>query len=351
MKIAVFYDWLNQFGGAERVLLNILKIYPDADLYTLVYNPLKARWLPDDIKIFPSLINKLPWSINNPITYTPFYDLALENFNFSQYNIVISTTSTIGHCLLTSPQTLFVTYFHNINRHLYNSPFNFYKKIDYIYSRRPDALLCNSQTVSRRIQDTYHLTPVIINPGIDTNFFKPHSNTKSEYYLVVSRLVEHKQIDIVVNAFKNISDKLVIVGQGRESNNLKNIAKNSTNIKFVDFVTDTQLLNYYQNCRALICPQLEDFGLSALEAQACGKPVIAFGRGGNTETIIDQKTGIFFDDQTSDSLSLAIKHFCEIQFNSRVIQQHALEFSDHRFMLNFKQTIDQLWQKHQTITS
>ena len=207
--------------------------------------------------------------------------------------------------------------------------------------------MCNSQTVSNRIKDTYQLTPIVINPGVNTSLFIPKSKSTSKYFLMVGRLVKHKKFEIVINAFKELPFKLVIIGRGRDADFFRKLAKNSSNIKFVSQVSDDSLVDYYQNCSALICPQLEDYGLSALEAQACGKPVIAYGRGGNTETIINGKTGIFFNEQTSDSLSIAIKQFSKIKINSRTIRQHALKFSDRHFMLNFKQTIDQLWQKHQ----
>lgn len=350
LRVAIFYDWLNQWGGAERVLLNILKIYPRADLFTIVYDPSAVKWLPPT-KVKPSFINKLPLARNNPIFYTPLYDIALEQFDFSSYDIVISTTSTIGHCLLTPPSTLFVTYFHNINRHLYRYNFlKFYQKIDYIYSRRPDAVLCNSRTVSARIQKEYRLTPRIIHPGVNTDFFRPSSISLNKYFLIVGRLVNHKRFDIVIKAFLKNSLPLIIIGSGRKKNTLKKIAGRAANIKFIDPVSDYDLLNYYQNCLALICPQLEDFGLSAIEAQACGKPVIAYGRGGNTETIINGKTGIFFPAQTPESLQSALVKFSSAKFNSQLIRRHSIKFSQDTFMLNFKKTIDQLWQKHQTTT-
>jgi len=349
-KVAIFYDWLNQWGGAEKVLLNLIELYPDAPVYTLVHNPKKTSWLPPATKVITSFINRLPYSKNNSIIYTPLYDIALEQFDFSNFDIVISTTSTVGHCLKTLPSTLFVCYFHNINRHLYhNRLLNFYRKIDYVYSRRPDKIICNSQTVSKRIQSTYQLTPQIINPGINTEYFVPKGNNRN-YYFIVSRLVPHKRMDIAIKAFVKNKLPLIVAGTGRQENFLKNIAKNAPNITFVGNINNTELLRYYQNCTALICPQLEDFGLSAIEAQSCGRPVIGYGRGGNTETIVNLKTGIFFTHQTAKSLQHAITIFQNTKIDPADCRQNALRYSDKTFMLKFRQSIESLWKKHLTIT-
>ncbi len=359
-KIAIFYDWINQWGGAEKVLLDILAIFPETPVYTLVYNPVKSSWLPQNIKVTPSIINKFPFSKNNPIIYTPFYDLALEQFDFNQYDIVISTTSTVGHCLLTNPETLFFCYFHNINRYLYYTPpkyfllkplLSLYKKIDRIESKRPDYYLCNSQTVAKRLQKHYHINPQIINPGVDIDFFKPINNSNNSYFLIVSRLVPHKNIDIAIKAFINLSYKLVIIGTGRYHKKLKQLANNSSNITFINNVSSSELLSYYQNCRALICPQLEDFGLVAIEAQACGKPVIAYGYGGHTETVVNRKTGLFFYHPTQKSLLKCLRKFNKLKFDPEICRNNSLKFSNRNFMLNFKKTIINLWQNHQTITS
>lgn len=363
--MALFYDWLNQWGGAERVLLDLIKLYPDAPIYTLVHNPKKTKWLPKNKLIIPSFINQLPFSKTNPFLFTPLYDIALEQFDFSAYDIVISTTSTVGHCLITPPKTLFVCYLHNINRYLYQLKpkyffmkplISLYRTIDKIYSKRPDALICNSQTVQTRILQDYLLDAQIINPGINLNKFKPsptptRQRANAPYFLVVSRLVPHKNIDIVINAFKKLPYQLKIVGTGRHLTYLKELSNNQSNIEFLGSVSTKTLINLYQNAQALICPQLEDFGLTAIESQACGTPVIGLGRGGNTETIVNHKTGIYFNNPSSKSLILAIKKFNKSSFSSLECRQNATRFSRSSFMLNFKKSIELLWQKHQTIMS
>jgi glycosyltransferase involved in cell wall biosynthesis len=356
-KVAIFFDWLNQWGGAERVLQDIVSIFPDAPIYTLVYDPVKTSWLPQKVKIFPSILNKFPFSKNNPLLYTPIYDLILEQFDLSQYDIIISTTSTVGHSLLTKPDSLFICYFHNINRYLYNTPNDYwylkpllkvYESIDKIESCRPDKIFCNSQTVYDRIKNIYKKSATIINPGIDTNFFKPSPKSSNFYFLIVNRLVPHKNTDIVIKAFKNLPYKLNIIGTGRYQNKLKLLAHDNPNIHFLGNVSQNELLNYYQNCRALISPQIEDFGLTQIEAQACGKPVIALGIGGNTETVINGKTGIYFTKATPQLFSECIKTFINKKFSKNACRINSLRFSRQIFMLNFKQAVDNLWQEHLT---
>jgi len=357
IKIALFYDWLNQWGGAEKVLLDLIKLYPEAPVYTLVYDPKKTPWLPKKTKVVTSFINKFPFSKNNPFFYTPFYSLALEKFDFSNFDIIISTSSTIGHCLITPPESLFLCYFHNVNRHIYQKKYPYliskiiskYKKIDLIYSKRPDFLFCNSQTVCKRIKNIYNRQAKIIYPGIDTSFFIPSiKKNKEKYFLTVSRLVNHKKIDLAIKACHQLNKKLYIVGTGRHQKKIINLINslNNPNIKLLGKVDDNKLLNLYQNCQALICPQLEDFGLTPIEAQACGKPVIAYNRGGLTETVINGKTGILFNFQTKKSLSLAIKNFNPKNFSPQVCRKNAEKLSSKNFMLNFKKEIDFLWQNH-----
>lgn len=357
-KVALFYDWLNQWGGAEKVLLDLIKIYPDAPVYTLIHDPQKTKWLPPETKVITSFIQKLPFAKKNPFFYTPLYSIALEQFDFSNFDIVISTTSTVGHCLLTQPNSIFICYFHNVNRHIYqqlyfwpiNQLISNYKKNDYIFATRPDYLFCNSKTVQKRIKSIYKRDAKVIYPGIDTSFFIPSNIPSTEkYFLTVSRLVTHKKIDLAIKACHQLNQKLYIVGVGRDKNKLQKLIKSikDPNIKLLGKVDNNQLLNLYQNCQALICPQLEDFGLTPLEAQSCGKPVIAYQKGGLTETVIDHKTGIFFKHQTVKSLTSAIKKFNKNKFSRESCQLRANDFSNISFMLNFKKETEIIWKNHQ----
>jgi len=357
-KIALFYDWLNQWGGAEKVLLDLIKLYPKAPIYTLIYDPKKTNWLPKNTKVYPSILDKISISKKNNLFYTPFYALALQQFDFSKYDIIISTTQISGHYLKTFPKIIFICYFHNINRYLYQTPpqfkiltpfLNIYKLIDIKLSQRPNYLFCNSKTVQQRIKNTYKRESKIIYPGIDTSFFIPSDKkSKEKYFLIVSRLVYHKRIDLAIKACHQLNKKLYIVGTGRYKKNLINLINSlkDSNIKLLDQTDNQKLLNLYQNCEALICPQLEDFGLTPIEAQSCGKPVIAYQKGGLTETVINGKTGIFFKHKTVKSLVSALRKFNPINFSKNICRINAERFSNKNFMLNFKKEVDLIWQNH-----
>jgi len=350
-KIAIFYDWLNQWGGAERVLLDILSLYPEADLYTLTYDSKKTSWLPTKNIVFSQ-------NLPNKIFYTPFYAGKLEHLDFSSYDILISTTSTVGHCFLTQPRTLFLCYFHNINRYLYQNPPHIlkpllkkYQSIDRIYAERPDFLFCNSKTVQDRISAQYHRPATIIYPGIDLDKFVPTPKPSNDYFLIVSRLVPHKNIDLVIKAFEKLNLKLKIVGAGREEKYLHCLASDNKNIEFLGNVDESELVKLYQNCQGLIHPQEEDFGLSPLEAEACGRGVLAYNRGGATETVANHQSGLLFENQDITSLRQALISYLESPPNPSSCRLQAKKFDRQLFMLNFKKQVQNLWQKHcQTIS-
>lgn len=360
-KIAIFYDWLNCWGGAERLLLQIIDIFPQAKLFSTIYNPSKTKWLPKNLKIKTTYLNN--FFQKNTSFVGLLQATAVENLNFSNFDIVISLTSINGKAILTPPSTLHICYCLNTNRHLYQkkypslvNPFiKLLKKIDFIYAHRPDKYLTISKTVQNRIKNQYCLPSAIVYPGIDTTKFKPTKiQPQDKYFLVVNRLVPYKNTDIVIKAFKNIEDNLYIVGTGPQLVYLKNLAKYCPNIKFFGKVSDKRLVKLYQNCQAHICPQLEDFGLTSLEAQACGRPVIGLKSGGIAETVIRNTTGLLFNKDIPGQIQDAILKFKTKKFNPIACRQHALNFSNQVFMLNFKRQVTKLWrhyQKNQTITS
>lgn len=351
LKVAIFFDWLNQWGGAERLLCDILSIFPRAHLYTSVWDKSKTSWLPPQIKVFTSKLNLFPFLRHNSplsVALQPFF---LEHFNFKNYRLVISLTSQNGHCLLTPPETTFVCYHLNPNRYLYqlSQPkilqpiFTFYKKIDWIYGQRPDCYLTTSPTVQNRIYKTYGRKAKIVHPGVNTDFFRPTPKLHpGRYFLTVSRLVKHKRIDLAIKACHRLQQPLIVTGTGRDRKRLQNIFPNSPLIKFTGQVSERKILRLYQNCRALICPQEEDFGLTPLEAMACGKPVIAYNTGGIAGTVIHRQTGILFSQQTVNSLIKAIRLLPTVQTNRQACRHQSLKFNRHHFMLNFTHSIKAL---------
>jgi glycosyltransferase involved in cell wall biosynthesis len=295
-KVAIFYDWINQWGGAEKVLLDILKIFPQSDILTFYYK--KQNWLPNNIKIF-----------------TP-------PFNFKKYDLIISTSSYFGYLI---PADIY--YFHNVNRYFYNSPF---KYIDRLLLHKNKAYFCNSKNTQNKIKKHFNIDAKIIYPGIDTKLFTPIKNPSNDYFLCVARLVPYKNIDKAIISCQKLKQKLIIVGTGRQKKYLQSIA-NPKYIQFTGKISQEKLIKLYQNCRALIFPQIEDFGLTALEAQSCGRPVIAKKTGGALETITP-KTGLFFQN----NLTKTLKKFKTKKFDPQLCRQNALKFSDIQFMLNFK---------------
>ncbi|MGB9911186.1 MAG: glycosyltransferase [Microgenomates group bacterium] len=366
MRVALVYDRVNKWGGAERVLLALHEIWPEAPLFTAVYNPKKAQWA-KVFQVFPSFLNKFPLGKTYHELYPWLMPLAFESFNFDNFEVVISVTSEAAKGIITKPSTLHICYcltptrylwsgyddyFKNKMLRLITKPIvNYLRKWDKIASWRPDCYVAISQNIQQRIKKYYCQDSELIYPPIDTEFFKlkaKSSKRKTEkkntkYFLIVSRLVPYKKIDIAVKAFNDLGLPLKIIGIGKQMGKLKRMA--NKNIEFLGQLTDEKLLSYYQNCLAVIFPQEEDFGLVPLEAQACGKPVIAFRGGGAKETIIENKTGIFFDHQTPESLITAIKKFKKMKFKVEDCQQNALRFSKERFKKEFKDLVIRKWQE------
>lgn len=341
-SVAIFYDRLNTWGGAERLLLDILTIYPHADLYTTVYDPQKTTWLRGNYNVYFTKLNGKLFQKYQGL-FSVIYPILLEKFKFDKYDLLISLGSLFNHTLLTKPKTKYINYCLTPNRYLYqNQQFGVYKKIDKIFSSRPDNFLAISQTVKKRISAYYQRESDVVYPGIDTNYFLPTPNPKNDYYLAVSRFVPHKKLDLLIETFKKVNKRLVLVGEGREAKYLKNLAEGFSNISFSNFVNNTKLLKLYQNCTALISPQEEDFGLTNLEAMSCGRPVIAYSKGGNLETIIHLKTGIFFHKQNYKNIISALNILETQKIDPQACRQQALKFSRENFMLNFKNKIHEI---------
>ena len=384
MKIALVYDRVNKFGGAERVLLALHKIWPKAPLYTSVYNPAGAPWA-KDFKVIPSFVQKFPLAKKHHEIYPWLMPFAFESFNFDKYNVVISITSAEAKGIITKPKTLHICYCLTPTRYLWsgyhhyldNPRYGLFNSLacllmkpllfklrqwDKVASQRPDCYIAISKTVQKRIKKYYDRSSSLIYPSVDTNKFKQPPITNhpayrssacagrqspiTNYFLVVSRLVSYKRVDIIIKAFNKLGFLLKIIGDGVERKCLEKKAK--ANIEFLgQKLTDGQLISYYQNCFALVFAGKEDFGLVSLEAQACGKPVIAYKIGGIGETIIRNKTGILFSPQTSEALIKAVRLFKPENFKSQDCYQNAEKFGQKIFYKKFKNLVEERWKKHQ----
>ena len=363
MKIALVYDRVNKIGGAERVLEALHEIWPEAPLYTAVYNPTTAPWA-KKFQVIPSFLNKFPLAKKRHEIYPWLTPLAFESFAFSGYDVVISVTSAEAKGIITRPSTLHLCYCLTPTRYLWSGyeeyfrqPFlkflsqpviTYLRRWDKTAAQRPDTFIAISKNVQKRIKKYYGRESEVIYPPVDIKKFEipalpaGRRNSKletSNFFLVVSRLVPYKKVDIVVGAFNQLGWPLKIIGSGSEARKLKIMAK--PNIEFLGQLTDQELLSYYQDCRALIFPQEEDFGLVPLEAQACGKPVIAFKGGGALETVIEKKTGTFFYPQTSTALIKKLKEFKINNYKPEDCRKNAEKFTKELFKKKFKQLVEE----------
>lgn len=359
MKIALVYDRVNKWGGAERVLIALKKIYKTAPLYTAVYNPASASWS-RIFRVIPSFLNRIPKASKYNELLGTLMPISFESFTFDDYKVVISVTSEAAKGIITKPGTLHICYCLTPTRYLWSGYSDYFKNpylrfvskplVDYLKkwdlssSSRPDYYVAISKEVQRRIKKYYGIDSEVIYPpvslNVDSNKIK--KNKKEEkYFLVVSRLskfVRYKRVDLAIEAFNKLGWNLKIIGTGSLESNLKRTA--NKNIEFLGRVGDEDLNYYYKNCEALIFPGVEDFGLVMVEAQSFGKPVIAFRGGGALEIVIEGKTGEFFNLQNSKSLIKVLKKFKTNRYNSRIIKNNAKRFSQERFEKEFRSFVN-----------
>jgi glycosyltransferase involved in cell wall biosynthesis len=355
MKVALIYDRVNKIGGAERVLETLHEIFPDAPLYTAVYNRETAPWA-KKFKVVPSFLQKFPLAKSRHEAFPYLMPIAFESFNFDEYDVVISVASEAAKGIITKPKTLHLCYCLTPTRYLWSgyedyfrsSVFKFlsYPAVAYlrywdkIAAQRPDVNLATCENVKRRIKKYYGRESEVIYPPIDTKKFQPRRSPldANPYFLLVSRLdFGYKKVDLAIEAFNQLELPLKIIGTGTQMRNLKRKAKK--NIEFLGQLTDEQLLGYYQGCQALVFPQEEDFGLVPLEVQACGRPVIAYQGGGALETVIPNKTGEFFSPQTVGSLVSKLQSFKAAEYKPEDCRQQAEKFGKEIFKKKFKEFV------------
>ncbi len=317
MKVALVYDRINKLGGAEKVLLALHHIWPDAPLYTSVYDKKLTPWA-DVFDVRTSFLQKLPLPKNKHEYYPFLMGLAFESFNFDEYDVVISVTAEFCKAIITKPQTLHVCYCLNPTSYLWSGydqyysgkpgwfraittpMINYLRWYDKIIAERPDRYITITKTVQDRLKRYYGRDSDIIYPPVDIKERPFEKASTGNFFLIVSRLAPQKRLDVAIKAFNKLGWPLKVIGSGIEETKLKSLAKN--NIEFLGFITDDQLSHYYANCQAVIIPGEEDFNIVSVEAQSYGKPVVAYGRGGVTETVLEGKTGWFFPEQTPEVL-------------------------------------------------
>jgi len=365
MKIAIVYDRINKIGGAERVLISLNKIWPEAEFFTAVYNsktaPFAKKW-----KINSSFMQYVPLAKTNHELFPWLTPFAFESFDFNQFDIVISITSAEAKGIITQPKTLHICYCLTPTRYLYSHknhyiqsgpkalsyPKRFFiNKLriwDQVAATRPDHYISISKTVQKRIKKYYKQDSQIIYPPTDSNSFKPHKtksvNQGPGYFLIVSRLVSYKNIDIAIKAFNRLSLPLKIIGTGSQQRYLKKLA--GPTIEFLGKVSDQELLKHYQNATALIFPGVEDFGLTMVEALYCGIPVIGLNQGGASEIVTHGQNGLLFDKLTVSDLARSVKALDSHSFKRQQLRSSAIKYSDKTFKQEFENTINKLWASH-----
>lgn len=358
MKVALVHDFLTQYGGAEKVLEVLHEIWPEAPVYTLFYDQkdLGDKFNHWDIRVSP--IQNLPFGISHYRWYLGLMPVAIERFDLRNYDLVVSSSSAYAKGVLTHPHTKHVCYCYSPTRYLWSDAYDYlkglggaekiFKKLlpplltylrnwDYLAAQRPDKLVAISRFIAERICKYYRREPsAVIYPPIETEKFLL-SEQIDNYYLLISRLRPYKRIDLAIQAFNKLKIPLKIIGTGHDKS-LRQIA--GPYIEFVGSVSDEEKAEHLSHCRALIFPQEEDFGLVAVEAMASGRPVIAYRAGGALEIVEENKTGVFFNEQTWESLAEAVIKFDAQKFNPALIKERAERFSKARFRQEFLEVVN-----------
>lgn len=363
MKVALVYDRVNKWGGAERVLLDLHELFPQAPLFTSVYNEKTARWA-DVFDVRTSFLQKLPGATTRHELLPLLMPLAFESFSFDEYDLVISVTSEAAKGIITKPRTKHICYCLTPTRYLWsgyqtyfsNKAFKTLSKPlvsklrawDKVASHRPDVMIAISDEVKNRVKKYYDRDALVIYPGM-TLLNNTHANAQSNkkkkkdegFFLIVSRLskfTKYKRVDLAIEAFNELKLPLKIIGGGNWEKELK--SKAGPTVEFLGNVSDEILVEYYKKSKALVFPGIEDFGLTVIEAQRFGKPVIAFRGGGAIETIQEGKTGYFFTEQTKDSLVEALCKFDTFSFKSDDAIKQAEKFSSQQFKKQFLSVVN-----------
>lgn len=359
MKIAFVHDFLVKLGGAERVLKVFADLYPDAPIYTLLYDEKVCGKVFPASRVRASFLQKLPEFVRKRQKYLlPLMPRAIESFDLSEYDLVISSNSAYAHGVLMSSSAKHICYCHSpmryawdytheylkeqgagaVKKFLANRMIHRIRQWDLLAADRVDHYIANSNHVRKRIKKYYRMESEIIYPPVDTRRFKPQKE-HGNYFLIVSTLSPYKKVDLAVQLFNKIGKELIIIGSGSHFEYLKSIA--ASNVHLMGFKDDETVKKYMENCRALIFPGEEDFGITPVEAMACGKPVLAYGKGGAVETVVSGVTGEFFYEPTVESMEDGLGRLIinEPNFHPEKIHRHAVSFSQQKFAERFREFV------------
>ena len=361
MRIAIVHDYLTHFGGAERVLMALMDLFPNAPVYTLVYDKDRVGMQIDERRIRTSFLQKFPGARRShryfPLGVMP---LAVEQFDLSAYDVVLSSSHSFSKGVITRAGTCHISFCFTPIRYAWDDSHRYVREFsrnetfqrfvapaisyirlwDYYASQRVDSYVTSSEYVAKRIQKYYGRDARVIAPPVDVDRFRVREDDDG-YYLIVSRLVPYKRVDIAVDACEKLGKRLKVVGVGPEMDDLKARAGKYT--EFLGFVPDEKLPELYAGAKALLFPQEEDFGITPLEAAACGKPTVAFDAGGARETIISGMTGVFFHRQRAGDMANALLELERIEWNASYILDHAYGFRRARFLDEMGAYVQDQW--------
>ncbi|MDD3302719.1 MAG: glycosyltransferase [Candidatus Gracilibacteria bacterium] len=355
MRVAIVCDWIKDFGGAELVLSHLLEMFPEADIFTSVFYQEKNEIFKGR-NIKKSFIQKIPFLNKSHKLALILRPLAFEMFDLSSYDLVISSSTAEAKGVITKPETLHICYCHTPTRYFWSHYHEYINMMefgilnpigkflmprivqklriwDFIASKRPDFFIANSENTAGRIRKYYKRDASVIYPGIDLSKFR-FSEEKQDYYLYVGRCIPYKKFDLLVDAFNENGKKLILVTNTNNKLYRELKSKSKDNIIWMLNVPRHELYELYSKAKAFLFPPEEDFGLVPIEAQASGTPVIAYRKGGALETVLDGVTGVFFDEQTIDSLNKSIKEFEKMIFDCKKIRAHSANFGVDKFKEN-----------------
>jgi Glycosyltransferase len=365
MKVAIIHDWLVTYAGAEKVLEELIRLYPDADLYSVVdFLPPDKRDFIQNKPVTTTFVQKLPFASKKYRTYLPLMPLAIEQFDLSEYNLVISSSHAVAKGVITGPHQIHISYTHSPIRYAWDLQHQYLRESklekglkgwlakwmlakirmwDYRTANGVDYFIANSKFIAKRIWKVYHRKAQVIYPPVDIEGFTIREN-KEDFYFTASRLVPYKKMDLIAEAFSKMPDKkLVIIGDGPDIEKVRN--KAGKNVIVMGYQPFSVLKDYMQRAKAFVFAAEEDFGITPVEAQACGTPVIAYGRGGSLETIRDlnqsKPTGVLYYQQSVDAIINAVNQFEEVSdcITAENCRNNAERFSKDRFSREINTTI------------
>ena len=362
-RVALVHDWLPVYGGAERVLEQAISVLPQADLFSLIdFLPEGQRGFLGGRTVETSFIQRLPLARSQYRKYLPFVPLAVEGFDLTSYDVVVSSSYVAAKGVLTTADQLHVSYVHSPVRYAWDLQFEYLRDggydrglkhvaarillhylrlYDAVSANRVDFYVANSHHVARRIWKTYRRRAAVIHPPVDTEAFRLF-HEKEDYYVTTGRLVPYKRVDLLIEAFNAMPNKeLVVIGDGPDLRRLEKLA--GPNVRLLGRQPGPALEYYLQRARGFVFAALEDFGIAPLEAQACGTPTIAYNRGGALETVVPGVSGMFFGEQSVEAVCDAVNRFERERFEPELVREQAERFSVERFRTQLAEVLDEAW--------